>query len=205
MFVSSSFEISTDILSNWSSSMNNSDLADLISRTFPIIRQHIDAIVYIDQLVPSSVRFCTDKCLPRIVILNTASSNSNNLGHFLLLVIDTDNNFILFDSFAIPYRKRRLVNLNNFVRLYTQTRNILVNKTDVQCQTTLTCSSYVLFVAYYLCRGIDYSRILQLFSPEKCSVNERLVRNWMLHQECTRRLPMSTRQRRRLSRTMTLC
>ena len=98
--------------------------------------------------------------LPRYVsgsnifyVINTASTddNANTMGHYILLYI-SHSYLVYFDSFGLPLDSYPLA-ISRFVRANIGRRNYVDLGTRVQHELSLTCGAFVVYVAFFLCRG----------------------------------------------------
>jgi hypothetical protein len=107
---------------------------------------------------------------PCYVIVNTTTSDKN-YGHWILLYIKCEKEAIFFDSYG---RKPSLVNNGQLFNDYLSKFNVTYNKHVLQSRYSNVCGYYCIYVAYFLCQNISFSRMKSIFC-KNVDYNDMLV------------------------------
>ena len=109
-----------------------------------------------------------------IFIINT--SVPGRFGHWQL-VFTKPGSIVLFDSFGVGKISELL---QQFISQLDGT--LIVNRIQLQQNSSCTCPAYVILFAVYLCLDYSLAEILSWFSPSNLKLNDFSVFQWLKKQ-----------------------
>lgn len=139
--------------------LNTFELAHYMLKD-PYIRTQYGGVVAIDEL-PRHVT-----CKPKLFIVNTDVSSQPGKHWFVIYVTRICEHFDPAGLPALPVSENFMI---------THSSKYLINTRRVQDYDSSTCGLFCLFYAYFRCRGVTFTNIMNMFY-DNLEVNEAIVK-----------------------------
>ena len=108
---------------------------------------------------------------PALYIVNTAHS-FQSYGHWIVIFISDNDQVEIFDSFAKKISDRHANILNFVMRL---NKSYVYSNKRIQSTISTKCGWFCLYFAYFRCRNISFSSILNQFCDSDLDLNDKIV------------------------------